>query len=122
MHKGMHLTSTFSSIFAREHSLLNQEEINLLVKECYSIKENNKSGGNQWNCNVYNSNGVVNLIKEKSFDKIINLITDQVNLLSLKLGSKTKHKCNSCWFNIYEKHLSLNLKFVLNIQLMICIH
>jgi len=103
MHKGMHLTSTFSSIFAREHSLLNQEEINFLVKECYSIKQNNKSGGNKWHCDVYNSNQVVDLIKEKSFDKIINLITDQVNLLSLKLGSKTTHKCNSCWFNIYEK-------------------
>ncbi len=78
---------------------------NKLIKECKTIKNSFKKGGNIWNVSTFNTCGTYDLTKNNKFDNLHKWIFKQVKDYTLQIGYKNnKTECVASWFNIYKKH------------------
>lgn len=75
-----------------------------LINKCDTIQKQVKSGGENWKCDVYTTNGTYNILEDKSFKMLNDWIFDQVNIYcnSLDKNNKKIEMCHG-WFNSYEK-------------------
>ena len=66
------LIKIFGAPIYMAHSLISENEINLLTKECFNLKKQIKKGGENWKSDVYNTLGTYDLRKNKTVvDNII---------------------------------------------------
>lgn len=74
-----------------------------IVNKCFDIEKKHKKGGDNWLSNVYNTDGTLNLYKQKEFKQLLKWIDDRVvdYCKDLKIDGKLKDK--KAWFNIYKK-------------------
>ncbi len=91
-----------NSLFA-SHSLLAIEDLNPMIDECKKIEKEIQSGGKTWRCNTFNSLGTYNLKQNIKFKKLIDKVTNKVNLYAKEFKSNYNYTCGNCWFNIYKK-------------------
>lgn len=76
-----------------------------LVKECKSLKNKIKCGGDNWNSTVYNTCQTNNLHQNKKFNKLHDWIFNEVKVFADALGYTNKKMfCKLSWFNYYNKH------------------
>jgi len=77
-----------------------------LIDECIRIKNTTSKGGNNWNCDVFNTCGTHNLIENEKFNNLNEWIIKEVKQYANMIGYidiPLKFTVFS-WFNIYEKY------------------
>jgi|TARA_B110000211_G_scaffold234649_1_gene305351 uncharacterized protein (TIGR02466 family) len=97
------LIKIFGAPIYMAHSLISENEINLLTKECFNLKKQIKKGGENWKSDVYNTLGTYDLRKNKKFNNINKTISSHVNIFAKQLGSNYDYTCSNGWFNFYNK-------------------
>jgi uncharacterized protein (TIGR02466 family) len=76
-----------------------------LIKECFLIQKNIKSGGKNWISNkTYNTLDTYNILENKKFYQLNNWIFNKILEYANNLKYKDKYKCSEGWFNIYKKY------------------
>lgn len=84
------------------HSLIEEK----LIKECFKIKKNIVSGGEDWVSNkTYNTLGKHNIFFDKKFNQLNTFVLDSVNNFCDNLDINKKHISvePDSWFNIYNE-------------------
>jgi hypothetical protein len=77
----------------------------ILVKECLSLSNKIKKGGEDWISNkTYNTLDTYNILENKKFKDLNEWIFNKVIEYSSNLKYKDKYKCVEGWFNIYNKY------------------
>lgn len=76
-----------------------------LIKECFLIQKNIKSGGKDWISNkTYNTLNTYNILENKKFYQLNDWIFYKILEYASNLKYKDKYKCSEGWFNIYKKY------------------
>lgn len=76
-----------------------------LVDKCNSLQAKVTSGGENWKCDVYTTNGTHDVLENKSFKFLNDWILEQVNIYCNTLDKTNNHVVKMChgWFNSYTK-------------------
>ena len=98
-----HIQRIFTNTLFSSHSLVSKEYLEEMITECKDIQKQIKTGGDNWNCNTYNTLGTYELKHNPKFKKLIDVVTDKVNLYAKELRSNYNYTCGNSWFNIYKK-------------------
>jgi uncharacterized protein (TIGR02466 family) len=98
-----HIQKIFSNTLFASHSLLPKKDLKLMVDECKKIQQHAKQGGDNWSCNTYNTLGTYELKDNIKFKKLIDVVTEKVNIYAKELQSDYNYECGNSWFNIYKK-------------------
>ena len=80
--------------------IISRDENEKLIKTSLDIKERVPSGGENWNCNIYNTLETHDLINDDNFQNLINVITQHVDEYIRAYGSDHKYKCFEGWINV----------------------
>jgi len=92
-----------TSIYLCEE-LLTQEENQELYEHILKTSEKIDRGGKNWHSMVYNTLTTFDLRQDQKFEKILNLVENNVNHFAKILGSNYNYKCRDSWFNIYKEN------------------
>lgn len=98
------ILTLFPSSIYRFNNLLSNDELMQYVDITREIKNKTKKGGENWQSSVYNTLGTYNLIYDKRFDSLINLVTQHVKTFNAIMGSDYNYECNYAWTNSYGKN------------------
>lgn len=78
---------------------------NNLVKKCYELKHNIKSGGQNWLAkNTYNTSYTYNLFNDENFKCLNDWVMQEIKNYTDNIGYENNLVCDTAWFNIYEKY------------------
>jgi len=97
------IQTVFVNTLFSSHSLLPVEDLKPMIDECKKIQQEINSGGDNWRCNTYNTLGTYELKNNDKFKKLIDAITNKVNIYAKELKSNYTYTCGNSWFNIYKK-------------------
>lgn len=76
-----------------------------LIQECNQIRNKITKGGSDWDSNLYNTHGTLDLNQNEKFRELNCWVTLQVEEYAKTIGyPNTKVKCGESWFNYYEKN------------------
>jgi len=96
------IQTVFVNTLFSSHSLLPVEDLKPMIDECKKIQQEINSGGDNWRCNTYNTLGTYELKNNDKFKKLIDVITNKVNIYAKELKSNYTYTCGNSWFNIYN--------------------
>jgi len=83
------------------HSKIEQS----LIQECNQIRNTITKGGSDWDSNLYNTHGTLDLNQNEKFRELNCWVTLHVEEYAKTIGYlNTKVKCGESWFNYYEKN------------------
>ena len=57
----------FTNTLFSSHSLVSEEYLKEMIKECKHIQNQIKTGGDNWNCNTYNTLGTYELTNTENY-------------------------------------------------------
>jgi uncharacterized protein (TIGR02466 family) len=88
-----------STVFYIE-DILDDIENKKIVDRSLEIYKDTKKGGQQWNCNMYNTIDTFNLINDPQFNKIIKTVNKHVQEYASFMNSNYQYSCKSAWVNV----------------------
>jgi hypothetical protein len=71
-----------------------------LIQRILEIKQTVPSGGENWQCNTYNTLGTYNLVDDLAFSTLIEKVEEHVFEYVRCMGSAHHYKCQEAWANI----------------------
>jgi len=95
---------TFPSSFYVSENLLNSNMVLDLQKRAKEIEKKYPKGGENWECNTYNTLGTFELSNDEYFKILLNKIEEKVFEFTKAHGSDYKYKTNVSWINIYKNN------------------
>ena len=82
-----HIQKIFTNTLFSSHSLVSKEYLEDMIIECKDIQKQIITGGDNWNCNTYNTLGTYELKDNPKFKNLIDIVTDKVNIYAKELKS-----------------------------------
>lgn len=92
-----------STIYIAE-KVLTPEENQEIIARVQEIKETTPRGGENWQCNMYNTLGTFNFVNDPSFSKLINEANEHVFEFVRLLGSAERYTPTEVWANVSNKN------------------
>jgi uncharacterized protein (TIGR02466 family) len=92
-----------STIYIAEN-VLTPEENQLIIDRIDEIQKTTPSGGDNWQCNMYNTLGTFNFVNDPTFAKLIDESNNHVFELVRLLGSAERYTPSDVWANVSEKN------------------
>jgi uncharacterized protein (TIGR02466 family) len=92
-----------TTIYVAEN-VLSEEENQQIIDRVYQIKESTPKGGENWQCNMYNTLGTYNFVNDHTFEKLISETNSHVFEFVRLLGSAEKYLPVEIWANVSEKN------------------
>jgi len=92
-----------TSVYAAEN-IVTPEENEKIIQRIFEIKDSTPSGGQNWQCNTYNTLGTYNIATDPSFAGLLEKVEDHVFEYVRCMGSAYHYKCQEAWANINEEH------------------
>lgn len=97
------LLQIFPTSIYYEEDVLNEEDQKELLNECYNLKNNTKSGGDNWHCNVYNTFDTHDISKDIKFNKITKTVQQHIDHFVSLYNSSQEYKIQEGWLNVYSE-------------------
>ncbi len=94
----------FPTAIYRVENLFPKEQNDTWAEYIQTNKENIPSGGKGWLGNMYNTFGVYELTKDKTFFPLVNKINKHVIEYSKSFGSMAMYTPLNAWVNIADKN------------------
>jgi uncharacterized protein (TIGR02466 family) len=100
----MTIKTYFPTSFFICENVLSESENKDLLKKSNEIKNNSKKGGENFLSNLYNTHGTFDLLKNKHFENLINIVEKKTNEFSKEIMSNSNYNVSGSWLNFYEKN------------------
>ena len=94
----------FPTAIYRVENLFSKEQNDTWAEYIRTNRKHIPSGGKGWLGNMYNTFGVYEITKDKTFVPLVNEISKHVSEYSKAFGSMAVYKPLNGWVNIAEKH------------------
>jgi uncharacterized protein (TIGR02466 family) len=91
-----------TSIYYEEDVLSKDDHLNL-IKNCYNVKKQIPSGGENWHCHVYNTFNTHDISKDLNFDKITKIVQQHIDHFVSLHESNYPYKIQEGWLNMYSE-------------------
>jgi hypothetical protein len=88
-----YIQKIFTNTLFSSNSLVSKEYLEEMITECKDIQRQIKTGGDNWNCNTYNTLGTYELKDNPKFKHLIDIVTDKVNIYAKELKSNYNYTC-----------------------------
>jgi uncharacterized protein (TIGR02466 family) len=92
-----------TSVYAAEDTLPPGEN-EKLIQRILEIKQTIATGGENWQCNTYNTLGTYNLINDPVFSTLVEKVEEHVFEYVRCMGSAHHYKCQEAWANVSEEY------------------
>lgn len=99
----MTIKTYFPTSFFVCENILSDSENKKILKRSEEIKKDFNKGGNNFLSDLYNTHTTFDLLKDKHFKNLINIVEQKTNEFSKKMLSNSNYNVSSSWLNFYKK-------------------
>jgi uncharacterized protein (TIGR02466 family) len=98
------ISSWFPTAIYIAPNIVSPQENQDITNKILGLEKQIPQGGNNWQCNMYNTCGTYDLSKDSNFKFLFDKIDDHVFEYVRYMGSSYKYECREAWANISYQH------------------
>ena len=97
------ITTYFPQAFFSSLNLLEKDYLTKIQNKAFKIKENSKSGGDNWTLKPFNTCGTYDLQKDKDFKILLDKIEEKTLKFTKEHNTDHVYHIKDAWLNVYNK-------------------
>lgn len=85
-------------------NITTDEENQQILSRIKQLEKTVPSGGNSWQCNMYNTCGTYNLTQDQELNFLFDRVEEHIFEYVRLMGSTHRYECQEAWANISHEH------------------